>query len=453
MNKLKNIKEISLANFYDTEYADYAIYRALQRIPSILDGFAQTQRKIIYTCIDKNIDKKMKVSDLAAVVSLHTKYHHGSTSIETAISNLVPKYNNQIPLLREDGTYGSRSDRDASAPRYIETRLYKYSKIIFNDIDNDMFVEKQETEKQQIEPKFMIPIIPLLIINGQKQIGVGYATNILPRSQKTIIKILKDILTGKEKTIPTSISPHMPLFNGNIYTNKKGGWTFEGIIKPGPRGSYIISEVPPNYTRDSYMIILEKLKDDGKIKSYTENILGDDFDITVRFTNKPKDIPSAIKLLKLTSSVTETITVINTNNEIKQYNTIGEIFFEYIMFVLDIFRKRKDYIISKIEEENSINLNKIRFIKDVNKDVIILKKNKRINVINKLQELNYDLFDDSFEYLLRMRIDSLTDEKIIEFEEIIKKETEELNTIKNKTAAQMWLLDLENFEKQLKKGE
>lgn len=467
MSDLKKLNEvyqsINLGDFYDTDYCDYAIYRALQRIPHLIDGFAQTQRKVIHTMIDKNIDKKNKVSDLAAIISLHTSYHHGSGSIESTITNLVPQYNNQVPLLREDGTYGNRSDRGAAASRYIETRLFKYSKVIFNSIDNSKFVNEQEVEGKKLEPVTMIPIVPLLLLNGQSQIGVGYASDILPRDVNIIVKILKDILSGKIKEIPTSIPPVAPLFKGTITPHEKGGWKYTGIVKEGNRSNSVhITEVPPNYTRDKYIAVLETLKNNRKIRSYVENINGDEFDIVIKMipgwtklkvTDVEKRQKILIQMFKLESKQSENITVINTKDEIVRYNNIAEVFFEYIVYVLNIYKKRKQYLLDTMISDSAMNLEKIRFIKLVNDDIIILKNRKRVDIDQELTKHEFKEFDNSYDYLLNMRISNLTYEKIFELESIMQDTNNKIKILNQTGAAQIWLDDLKEFEKFLKKGE
>ena len=463
----KKYNSINLGDFYNTDYCDYAIYRALQRIPNLLDGFAQTQRKVIYTCVDQNIDKKMKVSDLAAVVSLATKYHHGAGSIETAITGLVPLFNNQVPLLREDGTYGSRSERDPSASRYIETRLFKYSKIIFISIDNANFIESQTSEGKKIEPKYLLPIIPLLLINGQKQIGVGYACDILPRDVNVVLGLIKDILTGKRKDIPTNIPPCAPLFKGEIVANPDGGWDYLGIAKENAKGDIHITEVPPSYTREKYLTILEKLKDSGKIKSYVENIVGDEFDIIVKLgtdspfakvkkgsSQTPRERELAVlDFFKLIEKKSENITVINTQDIIKRYNNIAEVLFEYIMYMLSIYKKRKEFILEKMKIDSIMNREKIRFITAVNDGTLIIRNRKKSDIYLDLEAMQFTKISEDYEYLLRMQIANLTAEKIIELEEQIKEDAKTIAEFSSTSAAQIWLKDIEEFEKLLKKGD
>lgn len=69
-------------DFFDVEYLDYARYVVENRaIPSVIDGFKPTHRKIIHAA--NNVwktgnEKPMKVFQLAGVVASTTFYHHGN---------------------------------------------------------------------------------------------------------------------------------------------------------------------------------------------------------------------------------------------------------------------------------------------------------------------------------------------------------------------------------------
>jgi len=458
MNEVKN--SINLGEFYDKEYCDYAIYRAIQRIPSLIDGFAQTQRKVVYTMIDKNMMKKTKVSDLKSIVSLHTKYHHGDLSIESAITNLVPIYKNQVPLLKEDGTYGTRSEREASASRYIESRLYKYSKLLFNDIDNSLFVSEQYVEGQKIEPEFMIPILPLLLINGQSQIAVGFASDILPRKLETVIKTFKNILSGKPFNVNEINKPFFPLFNGDIEPNATGGWTLTGKITDLGNGKLHITEVPPKYTRMAYIKILNTLKENNVIKSYSENIVGDTFDITVRLSDKNDQKllcetckSNLLKVFKLQENVSENLTVIDSQGKIKKFENIVEMIQEYAHFMISIYTKRKEYLINKLKNDSLENNEKIRFIHMINADQIIIRNRKQSDIFKDLEYHNFIKIDNKYDYLLNMRISTLTLERVIELEKIIEEDRKKMEELENTSPALLWLNDINEFMKAYKKGE
>jgi len=454
-----NIKElnnkynsINLGDFYSKDYADYAIYRALQRIPNVLDGFAQTQRKSIYTCIAKKVEKKINVADLSSLVKTFTKYHHGMNSIEIAITNLVPAYNNQLPLLKEDGSYGCRSEREASASRYIETRLHDYTKVLFNEIDNKEFITEQSTEGFKIEPLTMIPLLPLVLINGQQQIGVGYACSILPRDINQIIKVMEDILKGKRKNVPSDIPVKIPKFNGLV--EKHGDqWQFVGKIEIINKTTVHITEVPPKFTRVTFLNILDKLKNNEKIRSYSENILGDSFDITVKFPNGTdlNDI-DLIAFFNLRERKTENITLVNAKNEIVRYNNSAEVLYEYIVTVLGIIKKRKEFILTDLKDKALKNQEKIRFIRAVNNEDIILKNKKSSDVEIQLDNLQFQKFEESYNYLLNMKISSLTEDKIDDLLKIIKEDEDEIIELENTTAAQLWLQDISKIKNHIKKS-
>ena len=69
MDLNKAHKTIKFDEFFHKYYINYVLYRVMQRLPSIIDGCIQTHRKVIYTCLDKNIVNKTKVADLSSIVS------------------------------------------------------------------------------------------------------------------------------------------------------------------------------------------------------------------------------------------------------------------------------------------------------------------------------------------------------------------------------------------------
>ena len=88
----------TLSQFLSSEYKDFAMYVIEGRaIPSVIDGFKPTQRKIIHICSDiwKNgSEKPLKVFQLAGKVAADAFYHHGNMSIENAIVNMAQSFKN-----------------------------------------------------------------------------------------------------------------------------------------------------------------------------------------------------------------------------------------------------------------------------------------------------------------------------------------------------------------------
>ena len=458
MDLNKAHKTIKFDEFFHKYYINYVLYRVMQRLPSIIDGCIQTHRKVIYTCLDKNIVNKTKVADLSSIVSLHTKYHHGVGSIESSISNMVPLFANNIPLLKEDGAYGSRSNRKASAPRYIETRLYPHATIMFNKLDNDNFVIRQSTENKEIEPQNLICALPLLLINGMDQIGIGYNCKILPRDPFVIIDTLKKILTGELKSIPTELQVKHHDYLGEInYIAKTKSWEYRGIITQLPKGIVRVSEVPYKYTSETYLKKLETLVKKGIIKQYTEKILANKFEIDIKFvepekyTGKKYNEESLLKLLGLISNQSETLVALDATNNIMVYDNIGQILYEYIVYMLGIYKKRQDLLLHNMNQNLLKFTNRVKFIRMVNDNIIVAKGKTKAMIEAELEQHLFEKLDDSYEYLTNLTYITLTMDKVEELLLKIESINAEIESLKLETHATLWLKDINEIEKNLKK--
>lgn len=62
--------------------------------------------------------------------------------------------------------------KDASAVRYIFTRLSPVARALFPEAD-DALLDYQNDDGLMVEPKYYIPIIPLVLANGAEGIGTG----------------------------------------------------------------------------------------------------------------------------------------------------------------------------------------------------------------------------------------------------------------------------------------
>ena len=106
-------------------------------IPSLVDGLKPGQRKVIYTCLKRNLTKKeIKVAHLAGSVAEVSAYHHGEASLIRTIINLAQNFigSNNINILQPIGQFGTKLNgrKDSASPRYIFTQLSPLARNIFN---------------------------------------------------------------------------------------------------------------------------------------------------------------------------------------------------------------------------------------------------------------------------------------------------------------------------------
>ena len=86
-------------------------------------------------------------------------------------------------------------------------------------------------------------------------------------------------------------------------------------------------------------------------------------------------------------------------------------------------------------------------------ETIDLRKKKKDAIIKILQDKKYQLFDEDeeYKYLLKMSMDSVSEENVQKLLEEYETKSKELEIIKSKSIEKMWLEELTHLEKEYKK--
>lgn len=100
-----------LLSFWKKEFILFIKEDVRRSIPSSIDGFKPSQRKIFFYASRKQINHQM-VSRLSADISDVTSYHHGNRVLDEVIIRMAQNFmgSNNINLLEPDGQFGSRSE-------------------------------------------------------------------------------------------------------------------------------------------------------------------------------------------------------------------------------------------------------------------------------------------------------------------------------------------------------
>lgn len=447
------MRKISIENFLNTELVDYASYSTLRAIPSIIDGLKNSHRKVVYS-VGKSLKKETKVSVLAGIVSVETQYLHGD--ISGAIVNLAKDYtgSNNLPLLKPNGNFGSRLIPENSATRYIFTEKQKYFDSIFLEEDENILIQ-QEFEGDEIEPLFYVPTIPLILVNGSKGLATGFANNILQRDTSNIIQYLKEFLNGKEADA-NLLNPAIKGFKGKITQDK------ENSLKYFISGNIIITkktievtELPLGYDLRGYIDFLDKLQEKGIIKKYEDKSDGEEFRFSITIDSKLllKDKNYILEKLGLVKSFTENFTLLDENNQIKEFSSVKEVIDYYISIKLKYMTKRIEFLIAKKEKLLNELKSVLKFIQGVLENKIDLRKDNKNDLIKFCENANLIKKDNSYDYLFKISILNFTPKKVSDLEKSIEVVEIEINSLKKTTPQQMWINDLEYLEKDLNLNE
>jgi DNA topoisomerase-2 len=157
------------------------------------------------------------------------------------------------------------------------------------------------------------------------------------------------------------------------------------------------------------------------------------------------------KLLKLyTTNTTTNMHLFDANDSLQKYNKVTDIIDSYYETRLKMYGTRKSYMIDALEKELVLLSNKAKYIKENLDGTIDLRKKKKDEVINLLKTKGYNNIDndDEFKYLVKMPMDSVTEENVDKLLKDKGNKEFELETIKNTTINKMWITELDNLREQ-----
>jgi DNA topoisomerase-2 len=443
----------TVTDFFDTEYLEYAKYVVTNRaIPHCIDGLKPTQRKIVHVAnkIWKGGNEKpMKLFQLAGMVAAQAYYHHGNSSLESAMVGMAQRFKNSLPLLDGIGQFGSLRSPSAGAPRYISAKLHPNFRLIYKDFE--LLTNKIE-EGEEIEPEYFLPIVPTVILNGTSGIAVGFATNILNRNPKDVIDACISSIKGEKiKTL----TPWISEFNGT-FTRDLGNpktWKISGSYEVVNTTTVKVTEIPPSFTYEKYEELLNGLVEKKIIVSYDDNsadkiqyVLKFQRDILKSYLTKDK----LSNLLKLETQETENLTTIDETGNLKIFEKAEDIVTHFVNVRLGFYIKRKDFIINRLNRELTLITNKARFIKEIIEGTLKVNNIPKAEIISYLKTKRYDELDGSCNYLLNMPIHSLTSER---FQDLLKERGDkesELETIKLTDHKDMYMRDLVTLKQMIK---
>ncbi|CAI5992051.1 unnamed protein product [Closterium sp. NIES-64] len=230
----QTVQRISYSDFVDKELILYSIADNMRSIPSVVDGLKPGQRKILFSCFKRKLHSDIKVAQLAGYVSEHAAYHHGEQSLMSTIVNLAQDFvgSNNVHLLVPSGQFGTRlqGGKDAASPRYIYTRLHRLTRVIF-PVADDALLDYLDDDGQRIEPKWYVPILPMVLINGSEGIGTGWSSYVPTFNPRDVVANLKRRMRG-EPMLP--MHPWFRGFKGSIQLTsaRQGGgnsYTVTGV--------------------------------------------------------------------------------------------------------------------------------------------------------------------------------------------------------------------------------
>ena len=466
---------LGFSRFVHDELIHFSNADNLRSLPHLMDGLKPSQRKILYGCLKRGLKQEIRVAQLAGYVSEHAAYHHGEASLNSTIVGMAQTFvgSNNINLLVPIGQFGSRllGGKDAASPRYIHTHLEPIVEKIFKKEDQAI-LNYTEDDGLTVEPDSYLPVVPLLAINGCIGIGTGFSTDIPPHHPMSIVQMLRSRLTGVRTDLKgLTVQPWWFGFKGPVTSVNEDTWITKGLYTfDDAKRTVTITELPVGTWTKDYKVYLDELAsgdtaglgDDGKpiLKSFDD--LYDDDTVNFILYFEPDyyedikaDRAEFEKRFKLTTSWRlSNMTCFDDKMQIVKYATVGDMVEAFFTPRLLAYEKRRQHEMARLEREALEADAKARFLKAILDGSLELRgacdeeivSGMQINDLPPLSNPDKPDDVDSYDYLLRLRIDRVKAAAVEEAERAVLAARMAYEKLRDTTASALWLSDLQEFE-------
>lgn len=183
------------------EYSMSVVYS--RAIPDATDGLKPVQRRVLYAMqLDGFTHDKGYVKSARPVATCMGTFHpHGDSSIYEALVKMAQDFYLNVPLVDGYGNFGDITGSGAAAARYTEARLSKASQFILQDVKEDTVDMRPNYDGETLEPVVLPVSFPVLLVNGNFGIGVGFASKFAPHNPGEAIDATKYVIKNPNATL------------------------------------------------------------------------------------------------------------------------------------------------------------------------------------------------------------------------------------------------------------
>ena len=470
-----NHEEVTYEQFIGREMIHFSKYDCDRSIPNLMDGLKTSLRKILFTAFKRRLNNELKVAQFSGSVSEMSCYHHGEQSLNGAIVGMAQNFvgSNNINLLEPKGQFGTRlqGGEDSASERYIFTQLSKVTRHLFPEAD-DCVLTYLDDDGTPVEPIHYTPIIPMILVNGSKGIGTGFSTDIMCHSPLSVITYVIHAISGKD-TSSLTIPPYYEGFKGKISQINDTKYLIKGCYDIISEKKVRVTELPVGTWTDNYKQYIEELiegdtskkagtkkkKNSSLVKDYVDMSTDTSVDITITFatgvlnglvmSETEYGCNALEKLLKLyTTRTTTNMHMFDEKEKLRKFSCAKDIANHYIDVRLKTYVARKKHQLGALMRDAMVLSNKARFISAVLDGTLDMRRKKKSEVSEMLCNADYDVVDDDadYKYLVRLPMDSVTEENVLKLMTDKEQKLVEVNVLKATSEQKLWLNELDGLK-------
>ncbi len=415
----------------ETNYMPYAMSVIVSRAIPEIDGFKPAHRKLLYTMYEMGLLSGNRMKSANIVGKTMQLNPHGDAAIYDTMVRLSEGYQALLhPFVDSKGNFGKAYSRDmqCAASRYTEAKLSGIANELFSDINKDTvdFVDNYDATKK--EPVLFPVTFPSVLVNANKGIAVGMASDICPFNLeevcRTTIAYIKDNDVDLTETL---LAPDFPvggqlLYNKEeieeIYNTGRGSIKIRSVYSYDKSANCIdVTEIPPSTTVEA---IIEKIVELMKLKKISEiNDIRDETDlkglkITIdlkRGTDPEKLMQKLFKMTPLQDSFS-----CNFNILISGYPRvmgIREILEEWVAFRSECVRRRVFFSLTKAKDRLHLLKGLSKILLDIDKAIKIVRETEQEKEVVPNLMIGFGIDEIQAEYVAEIKLRHLNREYIL----------------------------------------
>lgn len=441
---------VNLGQFLMAEMVPFSRYNNERSLAHVIDGLKPALRKILWVLLSGNkTTPTLKVAQLSGEVARKTHYKHGENSLNDAIVKMAqdfPLSGNNINLLTPEGMFGNRHGDEAASPRYIFTGAEPIALALFPKEDYPVYTLLQQ-EGSVIEPEYMVPVLPLVLINGTTGIGTGFSSDVPPHNPADVLAwaraYIAYVMNGGADMPRFESLPYLEGLTQCPFTGN--GW--HGTVEKVSETELHITDLPVN--TNAFKAFPKPLAD--KIGVFHWAVHNTDTTVDLWLNTEEPLADAVIQKIQDRAFLpvhTTNMTLWTPGQHYPHlFSSTHDIAMKHAQERLSLNEKRRAYQINALQAQMSRLKNEARFVELVIAQPTYLLQQKRAAIIQQLENDGFDKIENSYQYLLRLPADAFTEDTVEKSRAQVNETLAELDRWQAKSACDIWLDDLTRFEK------
>lgn len=432
---MKNLESVivikeTITKTLEKNYLPYAMSVILSRALPEIDGLKPSHRKLLYTMYKMGLLRGQKTKSANVVGQTMKLNPHGDQAIYATLVRLSRGNESLLyPYVDSKGNFGKVYSREMqyAASRYTEVKLEKICEHIFSDVDKDTVDFEPNYDGTTYEPLLLPVKFPTILVNPNRGIAVGMASNICSFHLGEIVDATIHLMKHPRGSIDKFImGPDFPT-GGFVIRDEE---VFKRIIDEGTgtiriRGisQYLkkenmieITEIPYTTTVEAIIDKVISLVKDGVIKEI--NDIRDESDLKglkiAIDLKRGTDHEKLLRKLYKETTLEDTFSC-NFNLLINAYPMqigVKDILLHWIDFRMGCIRRSIRFDLSRFEEQLHLIQGLKKVLLDIDKAIKIIRETPKESLVvpNLMEEM--DLDEPQAEFVANIRLRNINREYI-----------------------------------------